>query len=176
MYTLTLLEDHPTPAWNRKNNLIIDIMRETVRLENNNTWTVLLVLWIKHVIGCNHFINTHMALCWKYKDQMARSGLRWNEMGVCSLETNYLAHMDYTKFTGPQEHIFRMKSWLYVEKHHSQHEEKEYLIGLPQGCAAWEVGGGYYCTGAQAWLHPGITSRVFLKTINALGSPPEPLL
>lgn len=109
MYTLTLLEDHPTPAWNRKNNLIIDIMRETVRLENNNTWTVLLVLWIKHVIGCNHFINTHMALCWKYKDQMARSGLRWNEMGVCSLETNYLAHMDYTKYL--QDHRNTFSEW-----------------------------------------------------------------
>lgn len=29
---------------------------------------------------------------------MARSGLRSNEMGVCSLTTNYLACVDYTKY------------------------------------------------------------------------------
>lgn len=29
---------------------------------------------------------------------MARSGLRWNEMGVFSLATNYLACVDYIKY------------------------------------------------------------------------------
>ena len=43
------------------------------------------------------------------QDQMARNGLRWNEMGACSLATNYLACMDYTKSL--QNHRNTFSEW-----------------------------------------------------------------
>jgi hypothetical protein len=62
---------------------------------------------------------------------MARSGLGWNEMGVFSLATNYLACVDYIKYL--QNHMNTFSEWnsgFVSSSSHSHRGEKARFTGL----------------------------------------------
>lgn len=137
---------------------------ETVTLENKIYMGCSSCALTTRCNRINHFINTHMACNGNTEDQMASSGWRGNEMGACSLATNYLACMDYTK---------------YLQNHRTHFQNEILALCLETLFPAWAeglfywtlvgravlvvVGGENYCTSAQTCLHTGITWRGLKK-------------